>query len=204
MMRVEQLYANDAQLHALWSTARQARDMAGITGGKDKQTSADLGKMAGGFLARADGPRIAMIETMGWDTHSAQADRLGAQLGNLDKLIAGLREGLGAAWDQTVILVATEFGRTVAVNGTAGTDHGTGAVAMLIGGAVQGGRIIADWPGLAPADLLDQRDLRPTLALDALIAQTCAEVFATEPDLMVRTLFPGSGKSAALPRLLRV
>lgn len=204
MMRVEQLYANDAQLHALWSTARQARDMAGITGGKDKQTSADLGKMAGGFLARADGPRIAMIETTGWDTHSAQADRLGAQLGNLDKLIAGLREGLGAAWDQTVILVATEFGRTVAVNGTAGTDHGTGAVAMLIGGAVQGGRIIADWPGLAPADLLDQRDLRPTLALDALIAQTCAEVFATEPDLMVRTLFPGSGKSAALPRLLRV
>ncbi len=84
----------------------------------------------------------------------------------LDALLAALRDGLGPVWDQTVVLVATEFGRTAAINGTGGTDHGTGAVAMLLGGAVQGGRVIADWPGLAAASLLDGRDLKPTLALE--------------------------------------
>src|SRR5690606_12176956 len=118
------------------------------------------------------GPRIAMIETQGWDTHSGQNARLAAQLKNLDGMLAGLRDGLGPVWSQTVVLVATEFGRTVAANGTGGTDHGTGAVAMLLGGAVQGGRIVADWPGLSSADLLDGRDLRPTLGLDALIVAT--------------------------------
>jgi uncharacterized protein (DUF1501 family) len=110
---------------------------------------------------------------------------------------------LGGAWEQTVILVATEFGRTAAVNGTGGTDHGTGAAAMLIGGAVKGGRVVADWPGLAPANLLDGRDLKPTLALDALIAQTCAEVFKADPDRMRRVLFPDGRQAAALAPLLK-
>jgi uncharacterized protein (DUF1501 family) len=159
--------------------------------------------MAASFLARADGPRIAMIETSGWDTHSAQNNRLAAQLGNLDSLIAGLRLGLGAEWERTTILVATEFGRTVAVNGTGGTDHGTGAAAMLLGGAVRGGRVVADWPGLAPAQLFEGRDLKPTLALDALIAQVCAEVFAFDPERMARILFPQSARSKPLERLLK-
>ncbi len=92
-----------------------------------------------------------MIETSGWDTHSGQDARLARQLRGLDGLIGALREGMGATWAQTVVVVATEFGRTVAANGTGGTDHGTAAAAMVIGGAVQGGRIITDWPGLAPA-----------------------------------------------------
>lgn len=204
LLRVQQLYANDAQLHALWSAATEAQGMAGgKAGGKDRQDPAAFGRMAAGFLARSDGPRIAMIETTGWDTHSAQNDRLAAQLRNLDTLVAGLREGLGATWNQTTVLIATEFGRTVAVNGTGGTDHGTGSAAMLIGGAVQGGRIVADWPGLATANLFEGRDLKPTLGLDTLIAHACAEAFKLDPEQTARTLFPGAATGKPLPQLLR-
>ena len=204
MMRVEQLYARDPLLHALWSSALDARGMAGGMGGAaNRQDSIALGRMAAGFLARDDGPRIAMIETNGWDTHSGQNARLAIQLRGLDGLIAGLQDGLGPVWGQTVILVATEFGRTVAANGTGGTDHGTGAVAMLVGGAVQGGRIMADWPGLAPANLQDGRDLKPTLALDALVAAACAESFALEPDRLARVLFPYGSSGKPVTKLLR-
>lgn len=205
MSRVERLYAQDAQLHALWSSALEAREMAaGMGGGGNRQEPGAVGRMAAGFLARADGPRLAMIETGGWDTHSAQPARLAAQLRGLDRLIAGLRDGLGAAWSQTVVLVATEFGRTVAANGTGGTDHGTGSAALLLGGAVQGGHVVADWPGLAPADLLDGRDLRPTLGLDALIASACAQCFALDPDLTSRALFPDLARSRLPPELVRL
>jgi len=203
MLRVEQLYAHDAQLHALWSSALDARGMAGETSGERRQDAAAIGRIAAGFLARADGPRIAMIETTGWDTHSGQNARLAGQLKGLDNLIAALRDGLGGAWSQTVVLVATEFGRTVAANGTGGTDHGTGAVAMLVGGAVQGGRVVADWPGLSPASLHEGRDLRPTLALDRLLASACAETFALEPDRTARTLFADSARGPSLQKLLR-
>jgi uncharacterized protein (DUF1501 family) len=207
LLRVGQLYARDAQLHALWASALDARSMAGDTAGdmgrgSSRQHSAALGRLAASFLGRANGPRLAMIETNGWDTHSAQEGRLSLQLRALDGLIGGLREGLGAAWGETVILVATEFGRTVAINGTGGTDHGTGAVAILAGGAVRGGRIIADWPGLAPANLLEGRDLKPTLALDALIATVCAEAFHLNLQPTARALFPDSKPGKRLQQLL--
>jgi uncharacterized protein (DUF1501 family) len=205
MLRVEQLYAKDAQLHAMWSSALDARAMAtgGMGGGAARQDSGALGKTAAGFLARADGPRIAMIETSGWDTHSGQNARLASQLKSLDGLVAGLHEGLGAAWSKTVILVATEFGRTVAANGTGGTDHGTAGTAMLIGGAVQGGRVVADWPGLKGSDLHDGRDLKPTLALDALISSACAQAFLLDTARTAKMLFPSSGQPQAMQRLLR-
>jgi uncharacterized protein (DUF1501 family) len=205
LMRVQQLYAPDRQLNLLWSSALAARGMAGerMGGNGTRQDSAALGRMAAGFLARSDGPRIAMIETSGWDTHSGQDARLARQLLGLDGLISGLRDGLGAAWAHTVVLVATEFGRTVAANGTGGTDHGTGAAAMLIGGAVQGGRIVADWPGLAPGNLFDGRDLRPTLALDSLIASTCSEAFGLDPVRTKSVLYPGAEPHKTMPRLLR-
>jgi uncharacterized protein (DUF1501 family) len=193
LLRIDQLYASDAQLHALWASALDAQDMAGTTRGAERrQDPATLGRAAAGFLARADGPRIAMIETSGWDTHSAQNGRLSNQLKALDGLIGGLQAGLGEVWSQTVVLVATEFGRTVAANGTGGTDHGTGAAAMLLGGAVRGGRVIADWPGLKPADLHEGRDLQPTLGLDALVPWVCAETFRLDPERVAGVLFPGS------------
>jgi uncharacterized protein (DUF1501 family) len=204
MLRVDQLYAKDAQLHALWSAALDARGMAGdARGGERRQDPAALGRMAAGFLARPDGPRVAMIETTGWDTHSAQAARLANQLKALDSLIGGLQAGLGAVWSQTVVLVATEFGRTVAPNGTGGTDHGTGAAAMLVGGAVDGGRVIADWPGLSLPDLHEGRDLKPTLGLDTLVSSVCAEAFSIDPQRAAGALFPGLASGNPLPGLLR-
>jgi uncharacterized protein (DUF1501 family) len=204
LLRVQQLYANDPQLHALWSAAMDARAMA--AGGGDARNQRDpaaLGRLAANFLAQPDGPRLAMIETNGWDTHSAQNARLANQLKALDAIVAALHEGLGDAWAQTVVVVATEFGRTAAANGTGGTDHGTASAALVAGGAVQGGRVLADWPGLAANALYEGRDLRPTLDLDALLAALAAETFALDPVRAGRTLFPNIRPGHAMPRLLR-
>jgi uncharacterized protein (DUF1501 family) len=204
LLRVQQLYANDAQLHALWSAAMDARSMAGASGdGRNQANPAALGRTAATFLAQPNGPRLAMIETGGWDTHSAQNARLANQLKGLDAMVAALHEGLGDAWNETVVLVATEFGRTAAANGTGGTDHGTAAAALLAGGAVQGGRVLADWPGLAAGALYEGRDLRPTMDLDVLIAALAAETFALDPARTGSTLFPQLRPGNALPRLLR-
>lgn len=204
LQRVQQLYAEDAQLHALWSAAMDARQMAAM-GGEDRkrQDPAALGRMAASFLAQPDGPRLAMIETGGWDTHSAQNARLANQLKALDGMVGALRDGLGDAWGQTVIVVATEFGRTAAANGTGGTDHGTGSAALVAGGAVAGGRVLADWPGLAAGSLYEGRDLRPTLDLDVLLAALAAETFGLDPARVGRVLFPQLKSGRPLPRLLR-
>lgn len=201
LTRVSALYEGDAQLHGLWASAMDARGLAGDASAH--QDPASLGKLAAQFLARADGPRIAMIETGGWDTHSAQNARLANQLKALDTMLAALRDGLGPAWDKTTVLVATEFGRTAAANGTGGTDHGQGSVAMLAGGAVAGGRVLADWPGLRPADLYEQRDLKPTASLDALIAGAAAESLQLDPQRTAATLFAQAGAQRPVTGLIR-
>ncbi|WGF89260.1 DUF1501 domain-containing protein [Marinivivus vitaminiproducens] len=189
LARVGDLYDSDPQFHALWASAMRTRELA--QDAAKRQDPATVGRTAGGILARADGPRIAMIETSGWDTHAGQKSRLATQLRGLDTLIAALRERLGAAWADTTVLVATEFGRTAAVNGTGGTDHGTASAALLLGGAVRGGRVVADWPGLSAGALYEGRDLRPTLDLDGLIAVAAAESLHLDPERAMHTLFPG-------------
>ena len=193
MARVGMLYENDPQLHSLWSDAVEAKGLANGTG--PKQDPAGLGQLAARFLVKENGPRIAMIETEGWDTHFAQAPRLAARLKALDAMIAAMRDGLGNAWEKTTILVATEFGRTAAVNGTGGTDHGTASVAMLVGGAVKGGRVVADWPGLS--SLYEERDLKPTMALDGLIAGVAGETFALDGEKIADGLFGAGGGRVA-------
>src|SRR6476659_4886802 len=150
MARVSALYSTDQQLHGLWSAAMDTRTMAGDSMQGGGQNGAAIGALAAKMLG-GDGARIAMIETNGWDTHSGQRARLSAQLRNLDQLVASLRAGLGPEWSNTLVVVATEFGRTAKPNGTGGTDHGQASAAMLLGGAVQGGTVIADWPGLSDA-----------------------------------------------------
>lgn len=203
LARVAALYARDAQLHGLWSQAMQTRSLAGDqSGGGPGPNGAALGALAARLLGE-DGARIAVIETGGWDTHANQRGRLALQLRNLDALIGTLRTGLGPAWSQTLVLVATEFGRTAAPNGTGGTDHGTGAAAMLFGGAVQGGRVLADWPGLAPASLYEGRDLKPTLGLDTLIGSAVAAHFGLDPQSVPRTLFPSIAATRPIGGLIR-
>ncbi|MGN6277757.1 MAG: DUF1501 domain-containing protein [Sphingomonas sp.] len=203
MQRVSMLYAGDSQLHALWSEALATDKLAsGIV--DDSRNAAATGALAAKLLSPADGARVAMIETTGWDTHTNQRGRLAAQLKGLDAMIGALQQGLGPLWNDTLVLVATEFGRTVAINGTGGTDHGTASAAMLLGGAVKGGRVVADWPGLRTAQLYQQRDLKPTTPLDALIGGAVAEHFAVQPDRTMAALFPPSAKVAALEGLIRV
>jgi len=202
LARVSQLYEQDAQLRPLWESAMTARGLAGDAGAR--QDPASLGKLAAGFLSRDDGPRIAMIETGGWDTHSAQMPRLAAQLKALDTMLAALRDGLGPAWSKTTVLVATEFGRTAAANGTGGTDHGTASAAMVIGGAVAGGRVVADWPGLRQSDLYQARDLKPTASLDALITGVASESLGLDPHRTSRTLFAQAGNAPPMTGLIRV
>ncbi len=147
-------------------------------------------------LALRGGARVMMIETGGWDTHSGQRGRLTAQLRGLDQLVGALQVGLGAAWNDTLVVVATEFGRTVAVNGTGGTDHGTGSAAMFFGGAlagggpVAGGMVSADWPGLGAANRLDGRDLKPTRSLESVIGAAIAHHYALDPARVMQTLYP--------------
>jgi uncharacterized protein (DUF1501 family) len=196
LMRVASLYQSDQQLHNLWSTAMQTRMMAGSVSDAGGQNGAATGALAAKMLAGENGARIAMIETGGWDTHSGQRARLNAQLRGLDQMVSALKAGLGADWANTLVLVATEFGRTVAPNGTGGTDHGQASATMLLGGAVAGGQVIADWPGLSQAALYEGRDLKPTTELDALIAAALAQHYRLEPPRVMRTLFPDSRGSA--------
>ena len=197
LTRVGALYEHDQQLHGLWTAAMETRMQAGSTmqNGVGGQKGAATGALAAKMLL-GDGARVAMIETNGWDTHSGQRGRLAIQLRDLDQLMAALKTGLGDAWSNTLVVVATEFGRTVRPNGTGGTDHGQASAAMLLGGVVNGGKVVSDWPGLTPAALYEGRDLKPTTDLDSLIAGALAQHYSVEPSRVMGTLFPESGGRA--------
>ena len=203
LARVTNLYAADPALHATWAQAMQTRAMAGNLSAGGGQNAAATGALAARLLTGDEGARLAVIETGGWDTHANQRGRLGFQLRGLDALVTALKAGLGDAWRDTLVIVATEFGRTVAPNGTGGTDHGTGSMAMLLGGAVAGGRVLGDWPGLGPSSLHEGRDLRPTTDLDALIAAAVAEHYRLDRARAARTLFPNITTAPRLEGLVR-
>ncbi|WP_324806834.1 DUF1501 domain-containing protein [Sphingomonas sp. LY29] len=201
LLRIGDLYEQDAQLAPLWSEAQAARMKAGDIG--TARGGAAAGALAAKLMSGADGARVAMIETNGWDTHNGQRGRIAAQLRGLDAMVTSLRAGLGTAWNDTLVLVATEFGRTARVNGTGGTDHGTGASAMLLGGAVAGGKVVADWPGLSDASLYEGRDLKPTIDLDALVATALAQHFGLDPVRSSVLLFPETRPKALSQPLMR-
>jgi uncharacterized protein (DUF1501 family) len=207
--RLADLYAGEPVLAerlqtALASNATAAGD---ALGGRDPLGAfKSLADAAGKLLAGRDGARIAVLEASGWDTHANQGAENG-QLANrlriLDQGLDGLRTMLGSAWAQTAVLVVTEFGRTVATNGTRGTDHGTASCAFLLGGAVAGGRVLSDWPGLATASLYQGRDLRPTTDLRAVF-KGVLQVHLQAPDAALeQTVFPDSKRAKALQGLIR-
>jgi uncharacterized protein (DUF1501 family) len=203
LQRVSMLYQGDSQLHGLWGEAMDTRTLTSDLNDVSVKNAASTGALAAKLLAPANGARIAMIETGGWDTHAGQRGRLALQLKGLDTLIASLKAGMGPAWSDTMVLVATEFGRTVAVNGTGGTDHGTASAAMLVGGAVKGGRVMADWPGLGQAALYDSRDLKPTLGLDQFVAGAVASHYRVEPVKAMAALFPETKSGVPVTGLTR-
>ncbi|MBV9518911.1 MAG: DUF1501 domain-containing protein [Hyphomicrobiales bacterium] len=175
----------------------------GVRGGPgDPEGMKHLAAGAAKLLAQPDGPRVAALAFEGWDTHAQEIGRLGRLLTGLDGAFAAFEQELGASWKDTAILVATEFGRTARVNGTEGTDHGTGTTAFLVGGAVKGGRVIANWPGLKEAQLRDGRDLAATTDLRAVAKGIAFDLLGASPALLARDVFPGSERVAPLSGLI--
>jgi uncharacterized protein (DUF1501 family) len=166
---------------------------------------AEAAGAAAKFLARADGPRVGALALDGWDTHvneGAVKGRLANLLGALDGAIAQTETNMGDAWRETVVVFVTEFGRTARINGNDGTDHGTATVAILAGGAVNGGRVLADWPGLKDADLHEHRDLRATTDLRAVLKGLLDEHLRIDDQLLGTNVFPDSLSVQTMPGLL--
>ncbi len=205
--RVAALCAHDRLIGPAVATGLRERGfsdsvLAGQATGRDRGAFPVLAGEAARLLAAPGGPRIAALEIGGWDTHAAQVARLAGPLGQLAAGLVALQQGLGPVWRQTAVLVMTEFGRTVHVNGTGGTDHGTATVAFAAGGAVAGGRVLADWPGLGTGRLLDGRDLQPTTDLRAFAKGLIGPHLGLDA-ASLDDVFPGSASVAPVPGLLR-
>ena len=160
---------------------------------------------AGRTLAADDGARIGFLDLSGFDTHRNQLlvdGRLGRTFADLDMAIQALKNALGDVWRDTVVAIVTEFGRTVRVNGSQGTDHGSATVAMLLGGAVNGGRVIADWPGLGREQLFEGRDLMPTTDLRAVLKGTLRDHLGLDKAVLGTTVFPDTADLAPMDGLI--
>ena len=158
------------------------------------------------FLARADGPRIGALAFDGWDTHAAEgamSGRLAILLGALDGAIAAIETEMKDAWRETVVAIVTEFGRTARINGTDGTDHGTATVALMAGGALKGGRVVAEWPGLKLAKLHDGRDLKPTTDLRAVLKGLLKDHLRVDAGVLATKVFPDSAAVKPMAGLLQ-
>ena len=204
--------ANEAQAATTAETETEAPMMNTVVERDAKEKRgynaryAETARAAAGFLKRDDGPRVAMFDTTGWDTHANEGGaqgQLALRLRGLDAALAALKEALGPVWRNTVVLVATEFGRTAAINGTRGTDHGTGAAAFLLGGAVAGGRVLADWPGLSRANLLDARDLKPTRDLRTVMKGVLRDHLDVPAGALDGKVFPDSAAARPMDGLIR-
>jgi uncharacterized protein (DUF1501 family) len=207
MYRLAELQDSSRSLGPAFREGMRARGFAATalgapTNDPDRGSFPRLAAAAGRLLAERNGPRIAALEIGGWDTHAQQASRIMGPLRALDAGIGELKGALGAHWAQTAVLVITEFGRTARINGNLGTDHGTGGVAFLLGGAVAGGRVVADWPGLAPDRLFENRDLQPTADLRA-VAKALLKDHLRLSDRAVAAAFPGSEAVGPVRGLLR-
>lgn len=163
-------------------------------------------RAAAGFLRRDDGPQVAVFDTTGWDTHANEGSaegQLAGRLAALDSALRTLKNELGPAWADTAVLLATEFGRTAATNGTRGTDHGTATAAFLLGGAVQGGRVLADWPGLSSHALYQGRDLKPTADLRSVLKGILSEHLLVPSAALDSSVFPNSASARPFKGLFR-
>jgi uncharacterized protein (DUF1501 family) len=192
-----------ALAHAGGMDAKPADGSPAVQTGGIAQVRSYFAEAAGAaakFLARPDGPRVGALALDGWDTHvneGAVKGRLADLLGGLDGAIAAIETNMGDAWPDTVVALVTEFGRTAHIIGNDGTDHGTGTVALFAGGALKGGRIVADWPGLKDADRLDNRGLKPTIDLRSVLKGLLRDHLRADERHLEATVFPDS--AAARP-----
>jgi len=185
--------------------AASGEDMKPKPGINNVGAMRQVARGAARLMAGEEGPRIAALAFDGWDTHANEGGpvgRLAQLLSGLDGALAEIESGLGERWRDTVVVVATEFGRTARINGTEGTDHGTGTVALLAGGAINGGRVIADWPGLKPANLYEGRDLAPTSDLRAAFKGVLHDHLGLSERVLAQSVFPDSAQVKPLQGLV--
>ncbi len=208
MARLLALYGNDEVLGPSASTMMTADEMLDEMGEGSGRSNPmqQLAEATIGFLSHRNGPRIVVLENGGWDTHANQGTETGTLAGRLqqlDGLLGALRNRLGKSWRDTAIVVVTEFGRTVAVNGTRGTDHGVGGAAFLLGGAVDGGKVVSDWQGLASTKLFEGRDLQPGIDQRQLFKAVLVDHLRVDSGMVDDLVFPDSKHRPRLNGLFR-
>ena len=204
--RLHVLYRHDPRLLDRFEAALQMPEvgMMGTSRSGGRQQIESILGVTARFLREPDGPNLAAVEFSGWDTHANQ----GRQGGQLDRLLGQLARGIltfksqvGSTWDQTTIVVMTEFGRTARPNGTGGTDHGTAGAGFIIGPNLSRSRVLSDWPGLANKALYENRDLRPTLDTRTVLKAAVAGCFDLNRNQLNR-IFPGADHLKGLPDLM--
>lgn len=206
LSRMTVAYRNDPLFAAALRDARGGAKPAvgmGDMAGEPAQVYVKAVRAAADLLARPDGPRVAVLESQGWDTHFAQEHRLKVLLGEVSRGLLELKRGLGEAWRETVVMVVSEFGRTAAENGSSGTDHGTGGLALLAGGAVAGGRIAGDWPGLSDRALYEGRDVLAANTYERLFKAVLIGHLDLDLGYVEDRVFPDSRAQSPMDGLIR-
>ena len=215
------LYANDPLLGPALASGLQTQDMAKAaaamataqdTAGMPAQPATapqprqnpdaarQIGATVAKFMQEPNGPQIVAISIDNFDTHANQgaaSGLLATRLTYLDSVLDGLSSSLGAEWNNTVVVAATEFGRTARVNGTGGTDHGTASTALVLGGALKRSGIVGDWPTLQQARLFENRDTAPTLDMRALFKGVLTEHLGLDRKALDTQIFPDSAVAQA-------
>lgn len=207
LQRLGVLYAKDKRLDPVFRSALAQAESGASGSANDALVRGDARlvqslRAVGGFLARAGGPRIAFVEDDGWDTHANEGPILTRKLGELDAGLRAARESLGDAWARSIVIVVSEFGRTAAINGTLGTDHGSGGAAFLAGGAVKGGRVGGDFAGLASNALYEGRDVRATTDLRSVFKGVLAEHLKMSEGTLDARVFPDSARTKPIDGLV--
>jgi uncharacterized protein (DUF1501 family) len=204
-VKLASVLADNGKLTAIEQSGEMNRKPGGAAPGQVRAYFAEVAGTAAKFLARPDGPRVGALALDGWDTHFNEGianGRLSQLLGALDGALDAVKTNMGTAWSETVVAFVTEFGRTARINGTEGTDHGTATVALLVGGALKGGRVIADWPGLKEANLYESRDLKPTTDLRAVLKGILKDHLRADDRALAQNVFPGSDTVTPMTGLL--
>ncbi len=218
LQRLQPLYAADARLAAPFARAiAQQNDspvpenalkpgagtMAMGKPGNKKQGGLPLMMgAAGGFMGKSDGPRVAFVEDDGWDTHANEAAIVTRKIVELDAGLKAFHQAIGPIWNRTIVIVATEFGRTAHINGTGGTDHGTGGSMFLAGGALRGGRVAGNWPGIGAGELYQDRDVHATTDFRSVFKGVLAAHLGMPESLLESKVFPGSAAAEPMEGLV--
>ena len=205
LSRMNALYENDPIFHKAFTQAQQDKNKSAMMENMNRGNGRfELSiRAALNMLKDKDGPRIAVLEAGGWDTHYAQERRLNKLFGELASAIILMKTELGPLWKDTAVLVVSEFGRTASENGSKGTDHGTGGLAFLAGGAVKGGFIRGKWPGLSRVALLDERDLAPANQLTSLFKATLIDHLGLTESQVEESVFPSTRTIKRMENLFR-